>query len=25
LTAKRCTRCQQAYEHGHAGQDKHSL
>lgn len=25
LTAKRCTPCQQAYEHGHAGQDKHSL
>ena len=25
LTAERCTRCQTAYEHGHAGLDKHSL
>jgi len=25
LTAKRCTRCQRAYEHGHAGQQKRSL
>lgn len=25
LTAKRCTPCQRAYEHGHAGQKKRSL
>jgi len=25
LTAKRCTRCQRAYEHGHAGQNKRTL